>query len=424
MDTIVALSSGRPPAAIAVVRISGPAALAVAESLAGELPAPRRAGLRSLRNADGELLDRALVLVFPAPQSATGDDLVELHCHGGRAVVDAVEEAVLAHAGVRRAEAGEFTRRALENGGIDLAQAEGLADLLEAETQGQRRAALMASEGLVSRAMRGWLDRILAIAARVEASLEFAEEGDVAAEADLFERARTDAADLRREIAEALAAPPVERLRDGLRVVIAGPPNSGKSTLLNLMSGREAAIVSPQSGTTRDRIEAPVTRGGLPYVLTDTAGLIEADDPVERIGVARAEEAIGTADLLLWLGEDLPPRADAIWVHARADAPGRGVTPEGKDVAVSQDRRSSVDALWRLMDARAALLLPDDDTLPLRRRQRDVCARTEAQLELSDDPLIAAEQLQQARTSMCLALGLDATEEMLDTLFGRFCIGK
>lgn len=424
MDTIVALSSGRPPAAIAVLRVSGPAAMAAAGCLAGRLPLPRRTGLRALRDGEGALLDRALVLVFPGPGSATGEDLVELHCHGGRAVVSAVERALLACPGVRLAEPGEFTRRALANGRIDLAEAEGLADLLEAETEAQRRAALAASEGQVSRAVRGWLDRVLAIAARVEAMLDFAEEGDVGAEAELLRGARDEAAALRDEIEQVLARPPVERLRDGVRVVIGGPPNGGKSTLLNLLAARDAAIVSPQSGTTRDRVEVPVQREGASYLLTDTAGLNDAADPVERIGVARATEAIAAADLLLWLGDDPPPRADAMWVHARADLPGRERMPAGRQVAVRQDWPASIEALWAVIADRSGRLLPSSDDLPLKRRQRDACASAAAALTLDADPLIAAEQLRLAGKALGAVLGRDATEGMFDALFSRFCLGK
>ena len=424
MDTIVALSSGRPPAAIAVVRVSGPGAFAAVEALAGRLPPSRRAALRGLRDADGLLLDRALVLTFPGPASATGEDLVELHCHGGRAVVAAVEAALLVSTDLRAAEPGEFTRRALYNGRIDLAEAEGLADLLEAETEGQRRAALTASEGQVSRAVRGWLDRIAAIAAQVEASLDFAEEGDVAVEADLFGRARIDASVLRTEIEAVLAAPPVERLRDGIRTVIAGPPNSGKSTLLNLMTEREVAIVSPFSGTTRDRVEAPVQRNGIAYLLTDTAGLNDATDPVERIGVARAEEAVKAADILLWLGDDSPPRADAIWVHGRADLPERAAMPTGKTLSIREDRLQTIEALWAVVDCRAQSMLPSLDDLGLKRAQREHCTRAATALVLDGDVLIAAEHLRGAAKELGTILGVDATDAMLHALFARFCIGK
>lgn len=424
MDTIVALSSGRPPAAIGVVRISGPAALAAATRLAGPLPPPRRAGLRALRDRAGALLDRALVLVFQGPASATGEDLVELHCHGGRAVIAAVEATLLEQTEVRAAQPGEFTRRALIHGRIDLAEAQGLADLLEAETEAQRRIALAASEGVVSRAVRGWLDRLADIAARVEAGLDFAEEDDIGSEAALLDGVRTDADLLRREIEAVLSQPPVERVRDGIRVVIGGPPNSGKSTLLNLMTGRDAAIVSPVAGTTRDRVEAPVQRSGAAYLLTDTAGLTDATDPVERIGVGLAEAAIAAADLLIWLGDGPPPRDDALWVHARADVPGREATPTGPTLAIRQDRPATIAALWDNVSRQAEKLLPTSDVLPLLREQRDACRNAAGLLSLPADPLLAAEQLRLASGMLGGLLGINATEAVLDALFTRFCLGK
>jgi len=343
MKTIYAVSSGRPPAAIAVVRISGPAACTAAETLAGRLPAPRHASLRGLRDADGALLDRALVIVFPGPRTATGEDLVEFHCHGGRAVIAAVERALSLVPGLRPAEPGEFTRRALTNGRIDLTEAEGLADLLEAETEGQRIAAINAAEGRVSQAVRGWMDDVAMLSARIEAMLDFSDEDDVASDAAAFDAIRLAVDALADRIAGVVDAPPVERLKDGIRVVIGGPPNSGKSTLLNLMGERDAAIVSSISGTTRDRIDVPVMRGGIAYVLTDTAGLIDTLDPIEAIGVTRAEQAITTADILVWLADIAPPRDDAIWVHARADLAGRDVVPEGRAIAIAQTDPASID---------------------------------------------------------------------------------
>ena len=424
MDTIVALSSGRPPAAIAVVRVSGPAALDAAAALAGALPSPRRASLRALRDAAGALLDRALVLAFPGPASATGEDLVELHCHGGRAVTTAVIAALLTHEGVREAEPGEFTRRALMNGRIDLAQAEGLADLLKAETEAQRRAALGLSEGRVSTAIRGWLGRIADLSARVEAMLDHAEEDDVGSDDLLLGPVLTEAVALRDEMRRVLSAPPVDRVRDGVRVVIGGPPNAGKSTLLNLLSDREAAIVSPVSGTTRDRVEAPVQRGGAAYLLVDTAGLTATADPVECLGVARADEAIAAADVLVWLGDELPPRSDVIWVHPRADLPGRDRAPADRALATRHDHPASVERLWAVIERRAAAMLPGVDDLPLKALQRQACQRAVAQLALEADPLIAAEQLRVAARELGTVLGVDATEAMLDALFSRFCLGK
>ena len=418
------MSSGRPPAAIAVIRVSGPDALAAAARLAGRLPPARRAGLRALRDERGALLDRALVLVFPGPTSATGEDLVELQCHGGRAVVDAVERALAAVPGLRRALPGEFTRRALINGRIDLAEAEGLADLLVAETERQRIAALQGAEGWVSVLVRGWIDRLAGVAAHVEAALDFADEDDVVRSGRGLADAQADAAVLAAEMRAVLEQPPVERLRDGIRLVIGGPPNSGKSTLINLLADREVAIVSPISGTTRDRIEAPVSRGGLPFVLTDTAGLTESDDVVEAIGVSRAERAIEAADLLVWLGDEPPPR-QAIWVHARADLPCRTIVPAACDLSISSGEPTTIDALWRLIVARAEMLVPAVDAVSLSRVQRDRCRDAVVHLTCSsDDGLILAEHLRLARGELAAILGIDAGEHLLDTLFARFCVGK
>ena len=425
MSTIYAVSSGRPPAAIAVLRISGPGACAAAGALAGRLPEPRRAALRLLRDGAGGALDRALVLVFPGPRSATGEDLVELHLHGGRAVVAAVECALAAMPDCRAAEPGEFTRRALANGRIDLAEAEGLADLLEAETEAQRVAALGAAEGRISRQVGAWLARVADVSARIEAVLDHADEDDVDTADTVVAAIRAEARALGQEIANAAAGPPVERLREGVRVVIAGPPNAGKSTLLNLLAERDAAIVSPIAGTTRDRIEAGVIRGGMAYTLLDTAGLTATHDVVEAIGVARAEEAVIAADVLLWLGEDDPPRTDALWVQARADLPDREVLRPGRVCAVSQGDAASIDALWTGITTATAGLLPRADVLPLRERHRSLCERAADALNGDvTDPVLLGENLRVARSALASITGADATETMLDALFSRFCIGK
>lgn len=423
-DTIFALSSGRPPAAIAVLRISGPAARTAAEALAGRCPPPRRASLRTVRDAAGAPLDRALVLYFPGPATATGEDLVELHCHGGRAVVAAVEHALAALPGLRPARPGEFTRRALENGRIDLAQAQGLADLLEAETETQRRTALAAAEGAVGRAVAGWLDRLSAIAARVEAQLDFADEADVE-DAGGYDPAPAISA-LLAEWHATLAAPSVERLRDGIRVVIAGPPNAGKSSLFNALADRDAAIVTPIAGTTRDILEAAVMRDGIPYRLTDTAGLAEAtDDEVERIGIDRAAAAIASADMLLWMGAPAVAPRGAVILAGKADLPDTG--SNDADLAVSARLPDTVAALWALLADRARMMLAIDGDMALRQSQRDALADAAAALDLAartSDLLIVAEQLRVATRPLAGLLGRDATEAMLDALFGRFCLGK
>ncbi len=429
-DTIFALSSGSPPAGIAVVRISGPAAFTAVSALAGGLPAPRRASLRTL-TFDGERLDRALVLVFPGPATATGEDLAELHLHGGRAVVRAVEAALALQAGLRPAEPGEFTRRALTNGRIDLTEAEGLGDLLAAETEAQRRAALRSAEGGIRAQVEGWARRALQLSAMVEAMLDHGDEEDVAAEGEEIDAVRAAATELAREIGDATALPGIERLRDGLRVVLAGAPNAGKSTLLNALAQREAAIVSPLAGTTRDRIEVPVMRGGVAYLLTDTAGLHSTPaDSVEEIGIARAGEAIESADILLWLDDGAPPTAAAgipyLLVHARADDPARSDVPQGR-VPVSAQTGQGVAELWERIAALGRAMLPAADAVPLNRRQRDLAdqaAQACAAAASLDDPLLVAEELRRALRAFNRITGAADVEAMLDTLFGRFCIGK
>lgn len=425
-DTIFALASGAPPAAIAIIRISGPRALAAAAMLAGDLPEPRRAGVRSLVDPlTGELLDKALVLIFPGPATATGEDLVELHLHGGRAVVAAVQVALGRMEGLRGAEPGEFTRRALAHGRIDLAEAEGLGDLLMAQTERQRRAAMTSVEGRLSRSVAGWASDLLMISAQVEASLDFSDEDDVGEEADPKIAAALSA--LATSINAALAGPPVERLRDGVRVVLAGPRNAGKSTLLNALVGREAAIVSPVAGTTRDVIEVPVVRDGVAYVFADTAGLIEStDDMVEAIGIARARETAAGADVVLWLDDTPPADADsAIWLYPRADV--RGACDNGARLIVSARNGLGIDQLWSAITGHAECLLPREDSVAFNARQRACCAECHAALVAAigtDDFLIVAEHLRVARRALDRLLGRVDVEAMLDALFGRFCIGK
>jgi len=420
MDTIYAVSSGAPPAAIAVMRLSGEGAFAAVRELAGDLPEPRRAALRALRH-DGTLLDRALVLIFPGPDSATGEDLAELHLHGGRAVIRAVEAALASLPGLRAAEPGEFTRRALLHGRIDLSEAEGLGDLLAAETETQRRTAIRSAEGAVRREVEGWAARLVMLSAQVEAILDHSDEDDVATDIVPIHAA---AAQLANEIETVVERPPVERLRDGIRVVLAGPPNAGKSTLLNALVERDAAIVSPIAGTTRDRIEAPVVRDGIAYLLTDTAGLADStDDAIEAIGIERARAALAEADIILWLGDNDAPDG-AIAVHSRADA--REAGPAGR-VAVSARTGQGIDALWNAIAESADALLPPPDLIALNRRQRTLCASAALSLRAAAGEanlLLAAEHFRSARRAFDAVTGLADVEAMLDALFARFCIGK
>jgi tRNA modification GTPase len=418
-DTIYALSSGAPPAGVAIIRISGPKADEALAALGGRLPEPRVATFRKLR-VDGEPLDNAVILRFPGPDSATGEDIAELHLHGGRAVIARALAALGRMEGLREAEPGEFTRRSFENGRLDLAEAEGLGDLLMAETEGQRRAALALMGGRLSRQVAAWQDRLLALAAEVEAALDFSDEDDVAPLAPDFPE-RLGA--LRGELAAWLARPTAERLKDGVRVVIAGPPNAGKSSLLNALVGREAAITSEIPGTTRDLVEASVAIGGVPFLLVDTAGLRESDDAIEAIGVARAEASVAAADIVLWLGTPVDAPPGAVRVHTKSDlAPA----PDGPDLSTSAKTGEGLDALVRLLVVRSGQLLPAQGEVALNARHR---AAIEEAVEAlagarSEDLLIAAESLRHARAALDRVTGKAGVEDMLDALFGRFCIGK
>lgn len=369
------------------------------------------------------MLDRAVVLWFPGPGTVTGEDLAELHCHGGRAVIAAVESALAALPGLRMAEPGEFTRRAFLNGHMDLNAVEGLSDLLAAETQQQRRAALLMAEGHFSRHMEDWRKQLLQVSAMAEAALDFSDEDDVpddGIEARIMARLN----DLVSQVEKVLAAPSAERLRDGIRVVLAGPPNAGKSTLLNALVGREAAIVSDIAGTTRDRIEVPAAIEGVAFLFTDTAGLREeSGDAIELIGMERARSALEAADIILWLGvADELPRDDAILVAAQADRMrGRAGLP------VSAMTGEGMGALVQVMLERARGLLPQQGDYALRQRQREGAAILLEHIvaaRAARDLLVTAEELRRARGAIDRLTGQASTEDMLDQLFAGFCIGK
>lgn len=422
-DTIFALSSGAPPAAIGVVRISGPKAGEVVEAMCGGIPEERHASLRTLRDEKGYALDKALVLWFPGPRTATGEDLAEFHCHGGRAVIAALERALGRIDGVRRAEPGEFTRRAFANGVIDLAEAEGLGDLLAAETELQRRAAQEAAGGGLSRKVEEWRERVLRLSALVEAQLDFGDEDDVGGLPEMF---HVELSKLLEEWRAVFEAPRAERLRDGIRVVFAGPPNSGKSSLFNAILDEGAAIVSAEAGTTRDVIERPVAIGGVPFLLVDTAGLREqgAGD-IERIGIERALGELGRADIVLWLGQEGSGPEGALEIASRSDLESRGKAEP--DYIVSAVTGEGLAGLVAGLLERAKSLLPKPGTAALNARQGDALSEAMEALggiEPDADFLLTAERLRLARVALDRLLGRQSTEDMLDALFGRFCIGK
>ncbi|MGN6311546.1 MAG: tRNA uridine-5-carboxymethylaminomethyl(34) synthesis GTPase MnmE [Xanthobacteraceae bacterium] len=461
-QTIFALSSGRPPTAIAIVRVSGAQAGHALATLAGKRPAPRVATRALLRDPKGEAIDDAVALWFPAPASATGEDVAEFHVHGGRAVLAALFAALSAFANVRPAEPGEFTRRAFENGKIDLTEAEGLDDLIHADTDRQRRQALRQLQGLLGDKARNWRRQIIEAAALVEAGIDFADEGDVPEE--LVAPALAKIAALKDEIEQALAASShSERLRDGLVVAIAGAPNAGKSTLMNALARREVAIVSPHAGTTRDVIEVQLDLDGYPVTLIDTAGIRETSDPVEQEGVRRAKARAGEADLVLWLTEGQPladtPMDDIVgnapcWlVRSKADLASvsevessvgnLAAGPEpfdggiranaeeaGRCFAISAARG---DGMGELIDAIRSYaeryFAAGESGLIGRARHRDLL-RTAADMlhrsilarRLGDE--LVAEELRAASFALGRLLGRVDVEDLLDVIFRDFCIGK
>jgi len=454
-DTIYALSSGRPPAAIAVVRISGPRSRVALEGLIGRVPEPRKAALARVRDrATGELIDEALALWFPGPHSETGEDTAELQLHGGRAVIAAVLAALGRLDGFRLAEPGEFTRRAFENGRLDLTQVEALADLVFAETQAQRRQAFQQLRGLLSDRAEAWRRQIIEAQALVEAGIDFSDEPDVPK--NLVTRAMEIVRPLTAEITQVLAgAERGERLREGLWVAITGPPNAGKSTLLNRIARREAAIVSPYAGTTRDVIEVHLDLDGYPVNLLDTAGICEsAEDPVEREGMRRAREAASRADLVLWLVD--AGAANALNESRAADepiAPGAArwivvnkvdlISEEGapklqakfadrKDVYyVSAATGAGVDDLVASTARLAERIFTTDSALVTRQRQQTALAEVREALagamslakEVAGEELIA-EQLRRAAIGLGRLTGRVDVEEILDVIFRDFCVGK
>ena len=435
-DTIIAPASGGARAAIAVIRISGPNSRDVLDALCGGTPPPRHASLRAIGLKNAPLIDRGLVLWFEGPASFTGEDMAELHVHGSRAVIRAVIDAVLTIPDTRLAEPGEFARRGFENGKLDLTEVEGLADLINAETEAQRRQALAQAEGSLRALYEGWRAELVRAQALIEAGLDFSDEGDVIA--DVTAKADPIVAQLSAAIARHLSDRSGERLRDEFRVVIAGAPNAGKSSLLNALAKRDAAIVSEEAGTTRDVIEVHLDLGGVPVMLIDTAGLRAAEGKVEAEGIRRALARAGGADLVLWVVDATAPQ----WDPPRGLAPGRRITvlnkidlaPEvgaGKNcLKISARTGEGVGRLVEELAEKAALATEQGAGAPLltRTRHRVELEAAHAALERYGDhalsPELKAEELWIAARHLGRLTGRIDVEEVLGAIFAEFCIGK
>lgn len=430
-DTIFALSSGPPPAGIAVIRMSGPAVRFGLETLVESVPEPRQAVLRSLKAADGTVIDRGIVLLFPGPGSFTGEDVAELHVHGGRAVVSAVLAALGPLPGFRPAQAGEFTRRAFANGRLDLTQVEGLADLVAAETEAQRRQAVAQAEGRLGALYEGWRERLIRARALIEAELDFPDEEDIPGSVSV--QAWDIVGGLKQEIVNHVSDRRGERVRDGFEVVILGAPNVGKSSLLNAIARRDVAIVTPDAGTTRDLIEVRLDLDGYALTLVDTAGLRETGSLVEREGIRRAEERARNADLVLWLVDASDPVAGpaplpgAVTVLSKIDlAPGP--FPAGV-AAISAVTGAGVAALLALVGRHIAALAPPVEA-PVHTRARhraalEACLVALREAEIPARPLeLRAEDLRHAGDALARITGRIDVEDMLDVIFRDFCIGK
>jgi len=431
-QTIFALSSGRAPSAIAIVRMSGPEAATALTGLAGKVPPPRVATRALLRDTHGQPIDDSVALWFPGPGSATGEDVAEFHVHGGRAVLASLFAALSSLENVRAAEPGEFTRRAFENGKLDLTEAEGLDDLIHADTDRQRRQALRQLKGLLGDKARDWRERIIGASALIEAGIDFSDEGDVSAE--LIAPARAKIESLLAEIEEVLAAQgKAERLRDGLVAAIAGPPNVGKSTLINQLARREVAIVSPYAGTTRDVIEVQLDLDGYPVTVIDTAGIRETNDPVEQEGVRRARARAGEADLVLWLFDSSAsarPEETAVPLWRVRNKIDLGADSSGADFDISADRGDGIPALISALVGFAQDFFgTDEGGLITRVRQRQLLQQTASSLRRSiltfeQGEELAAEDLRAAAYALGRLLGRVDVEDILDVIFREFCIGK
>ncbi|MHB0951605.1 MAG: tRNA uridine-5-carboxymethylaminomethyl(34) synthesis GTPase MnmE [Allorhizobium sp.] len=439
-DTIFALSSGGLPAGVAVVRISGDEAFDICRKMCGELPPPRLASLRSIRSRNGAVLDRGIVLAFPGPHSFTGEDCIEFHLHGGKAVVAAVLGELQLFDGCRLAEAGEFSRRAFESGKVDLVEIEGLADLLAAETEMQRRLAAEQSFGKLSAIYSSWRERLLHARAMIEAELDFADEGDIPG--SVSDRIWVEMEALGKEIGRHIAQERVgEIIRDGFKVVIVGPPNAGKSSLMNSLANREVAIVTEYAGTTRDILHCELDLGGFAVHLFDTAGIRDTDEAIEREGIRRAMLKIEEADLILYLSDASSPvgfdpeafdsvSAPVIRVCTKSDLLGDSKPKQSLELCISTVTGDGLDDLRAIilthLEAMAGGL---SLAIPSRLRQRehisDVLVNIEAAVGNTDIGLeVRAEHLRRASDAIGRISGKIDVESLLGKIFSDFCIGK
>lgn len=436
-ETIFALSSGALPSGVAIVRVSGATASAICQELAGDLPKPRQAALRSIRSRNGLMLDQALVLWFPAPHSFTGEDCLELHLHGGRALVRVVLEELASFDNCRMAEAGEFSRRAFEHGKLDLVEIEGLSDLLAADTEMQRRLAVEQSSGHLSAIYEAWRGKLIDARALIEAELDFSDEGDIpgAVSDRIWGDMRAFLAELEKALDDLKTG---EIIRDGFKVVIAGRPNSGKSSLLNALAGRDVAIVTEYEGTTRDILHCELDIGGYAVHFYDTAGIRETSEPVEREGIRRALGKMEEADLVLSLADSTSPE-DFVDVSDGLDVIQVGTKA---DLLTDSDTKPMVDILissatgYGIADLKAYVLSRVEDkvgtfslAIPSRLRHgqqlRDAIAEVQQAIERKDLGLeIRAEHLRRASDALGRITGRIDVEMLLGKIFSEFCVGK
>ncbi|MEK1871851.1 MAG: tRNA uridine-5-carboxymethylaminomethyl(34) synthesis GTPase MnmE [Rhizobium altiplani] len=432
-ETIFALSSGPVPAGLAVVRISGEEVPAVVTALVGDVPPARQAALRSIRARNGLVIDTGLILFFPAPHSFTGENVAELHLHGGRAVVDALHRELAQFRNLRAAAPGEFSRRAFENGKLDLIEAEGLADLIAAETEMQRRLAVEQSSGGLSSIYYGWSDRLTRARALIEAELDFPDEEDVPG--SVSDQVWADVASLVNELKNHLEQLEAgEIIRDGFKVVIAGRPNAGKSSLMNALAMRDVAIVTDIAGTTRDVLHVDLSMDGYLVRLYDTAGLRETDEIVEREGIRRAEKIIAEADLVIFI-EDVSIESgaeeladDAVLVGTKSDLPRQSA--RAYDLLISTTHGTGLDALRALIVERLKTKVhPQSMAIPSRARHKETLTQALAALRTSLHDShrgldLRAEDLRVASDALGRVTGRVDVENLLDVIFAEFCIGK